>query len=187
MGGTSVRRALLLAAQLIGLCAVGGCSQKPLSLDEVIDRNVQAMGGATAQQRVQSIKVELHIVDPGFEVDGTYCAARPGKMRIDVSAGGKHVYTEAFNGTRGWQWKGKGDPVDESDKATAALRHGVELPGKLFGLHEVRQRGNNLVLTGREQIDGINYYVLRMSLTDGYSTTLYIDPKTWFITRRPWM
>jgi hypothetical protein len=32
--------------------------------------------------------------------------------------------------------------VDESETATGVLRHGVELPDKLFGLHEVRPRGS---------------------------------------------
>src|ERR1051326_2975424 len=99
------------------------------------------MGGVAAIESIHSIEFQLHIVDPGFEVDGTYTAMRPGQMRIDVTAGGKHVFTEAFDGRRGWQWKGEGDVVQESPQATATLRHGVELPGKLFGLHELRARG----------------------------------------------
>ncbi|HEX4707987.1 MAG TPA: hypothetical protein VH229_09695, partial [Candidatus Udaeobacter sp.] len=103
----------------------------------------------------------------------------------DVMAGGKHVYTEAFDGERGWQWKGQGTTIEqESPKATAALRHGVELPGKLLGLHELRQRGHRVDLAGREKIDGIDYYALRLALNDGFTTTLYVDPRNWLITRR---
>ena len=142
------------------------------------------MGGRAAIEAVKSIQVDLHIVDPGFEVDGIYRAARPGKMRIDVKAGGKHVFTEAFDGQRGWQGKGEGSEEQASPSATAALRHGVELPGKLFGLHEMKQRGHRTELTGREQVDGIDYYVLRVTLSDGYTITLYVDPKIWLITRR---
>jgi len=181
---TLVRHVSLAGIHAIALLAGVSCGEKPLSVDDLVDRNVNAMGGAAALHAVQSVKIDLHIVDPGFEVNGSYYAARPGKMRIDITAGGKHVYTEAFNGNRGWQWKGEGDPVAESAKATAALRHGVELPGNLFGLDEVRQRGAKLELVGREHVDGINYYLLNISLADGYSTTLYIDPNTWFITRR---
>ncbi|HEX4707608.1 MAG TPA: hypothetical protein VH229_07730, partial [Candidatus Udaeobacter sp.] len=109
--------------------ALNGCARTALTVDQVIERNTQAMGGRSGIEAVQSIEVDLHIVDPGFEVDGKYRAARPGRMRIDVMAGGKHVYTEAFDGERGWQWKGQGTTIEqESPKATAALRHGVELP-----------------------------------------------------------
>jgi hypothetical protein len=149
----------------------------------VIDRNTKAMGGRVAMEAIQSIEVDLHITDPGFEADGVYYAARPGKMRIDVSAGGKHIFTEAFDGERGWEWNGK-ESKTTSPGATAALQHGVELPGKLFGLHELKQRRHQVELVGREQIDGINYYALQLTLKDGYRTTLYVDPKSWLITRR---
>src|SRR6185436_6851913 len=150
----SISRALAVyAAWITGLLVFAGCSEKPVSLDQLIERNLDASGGKTAPSAVQSIKFDLHIVDPGFEVDGAYYAARPGKMRIDIIAGGKHVYTEAFNGDRAWQWKGEGDPVEESEKATAALRHGTELPGKLFSLHEARKRGNRVELIGREKVE----------------------------------
>ena len=89
----------------------------PLTVDQVIERNTQAMGGRAAIEAVKSIEVDLHIVDADVEVDGRYRAARPGRMRIDVLAGGKHVFTEAFDGDRGWQWKGAA--VEEaSPKAT---------------------------------------------------------------------
>ena len=105
-------------------------------------------------------------------------------MRIDVKAGGKHIFTEAFDGQSGWQCHDKSEQEAASPKGTAALRHGVELPGKLFGLHELKQRGHRLELVGRETIDGANYYVLRLTLSDGFTTSLYIDADSWLITRR---
>jgi hypothetical protein len=137
-------------------CGLGGCERAPQTVDEVIERNRQAMAGRATIEAVNSIEVDLHIIDP-----------------------------EAFDGHRAWQWKGEGAAIqEESPKATAALRHGVELPGKLFGLHELQRRGHRVDLTGRERIDGIDYCALRITLNDGYTTTLYVDPKSWLVTRR---
>jgi hypothetical protein len=171
---------------VIGLASVLlGCNRHSLTVDDVIERNTRAMGGRAALEAIHSIEINLHITDPGFEVDGIYRAARPGRMRIDVHASGKHVFTEAFDGQRGWQWQGESKGQEEaSAKATAALRHGVELPGKLFGLHELKERGNRIDLVARAKIDGIDYYVLGLTFGDGYTTSLYVDPQSWLITRR---
>ncbi|MEY2577434.1 MAG: hypothetical protein QOI49_258 [Verrucomicrobiota bacterium] len=173
---------LIALAALLGLF---GCNQSPRTVDDVIARNTEAMGGEKAIESIHSIAVDLHIVDPGFTVDGSYRAARPGRMRIDVKVEDKPVFAEAFDGERGWQWKGEGSTtVEESPEATAMLRRGVELPGHLYGLHELRQRGHRIELLGREKIEGIEYYALRITLNDGYQTTLYVDPFSWLITRR---
>ena len=170
---------------VIGLASVLlGCNRHPLTVDDVIERNTKAMGGSRAIEEMKSIEIDLHIVDPTFEVDGAYRAMRPGKMRIDVRSKGKHVLTEAFDGQNGWEWNGKGESQPASPKGTAALRHGVQLPGKLFGLHELKKRGNRVELVGREKVDGIDYYVLRLTFGDGYTTSLYVDPASWLITRR---
>src|ERR1700731_4454365 len=99
-----------------------GCNRHSLTIDEVIERNTKAMGGRAAIESIHSIEINLHITDPGFEVDGIYRAARPGRMRIDVHAGGKHVFTEAFGGQNGWEWNGK-ESKTTSPGATAALQH----------------------------------------------------------------
>lgn len=154
-----------------------------MTLDDVIARNTEAMGGAAKLESLQAIEVSLHIKDPDFEVDAIYHAARPGRMRIDIMAEGKRVYMERFDGERGWQWNGK-EEKEEGATPTAALRHGVELPGKLFGLHEMQKRGHRLALAGREKVDGVEYYVLHVTFTDGYESALFIDPNNWRITRR---
>lgn len=185
LGWMLSRRVTNLISLIVGcglVVALFGCN-RALMVDDVVDRNSKAMGGRAAIEAVHAIEVNLHITDPGFEADGVYHAARPGKMRIDVSVTGKHVFTEAFDGQRAWEWNGK-ESKPASEKATAALQHGVELPGKLFGLHELKQRGHQVDLIGREDIDGINYYALGLTLKDGYRTTLYVDPKSWLITRR---
>src|SRR6187397_1806702 len=91
-----------------------GCSQEITSVDEIIEKNTNAMGGAAAIEAIHSVAIKLHITDPSFEVDGVYRAARPGRMRMDVYAAGKRVFAEAFNGERAWQWQGNGEPVGEN-------------------------------------------------------------------------
>ncbi|HJT44783.1 MAG TPA: hypothetical protein VJ721_00805 [Chthoniobacterales bacterium] len=176
------RSALVFTVSILGWALIA-CQREPKTIDELIERNTEAMGGRAAIEAIQSIEVDLHISDPGFEVDGIYYAARPGKMRIDVFAGGKHVFTEAFDSEKAWEWNGK-ESKPASPLARSALEHGVELPGKLFGLHELRQRGHNVQFGGRETIDGIDYYAVRLMLRDGYGTTLFIDPDSWLITLR---
>src|SRR5881398_2724783 len=97
----------LISAVAVAM-ALFGFDRSPTTVDEVIERHTKAMGVRAAIEAIQSIEFDLHITDPTVEVDGTYFAARPGKMRIDVKAGGEHVFTEAFDGQKGWQWEGKG-------------------------------------------------------------------------------
>lgn len=64
-----------------------------------------------------------------------------------------------------------------------ALRHGIELPFKLFGLHELRGRGHALAAAGREMIGGIDYHVLSLRLADGFEVRYYLHPDTGLIDR----
>jgi hypothetical protein len=158
-------------------------SRTPLTVEEIIERNTTAMGGRVAIEAVKSVEVSLHIKDPGSEVDGIYHAARPGRMRIDIFTHGSRVFMERFDGEKGWQWNGN-EEREENATATAALRHGIELPGILFGLHEMQKRGNRIQLARQENIDRRDYYVLHVMFADGYETSLFIDARTWLITRR---
>src|ERR1700739_927655 len=174
---------LRIALTIVSLLAFVGFKVGPVTVEEIIERNTNAMGGRAAIEAVQAVEVSLHIRDPNSEVDGVYRAARPGRMRIDIIANGTRVFMERFDGEKGWQWNGK-EEKEEGVTPTAAIRHGVELPGNLFGLHEMRERGHRIELAGRRKIDGVDYYVLHLIFADGDETSLFVDPQTWRITRR---
>lgn len=179
-----MRALWLFVATSITALVLPGCRKDIADADELIERNTKAMGGRAAIEAVQSVEMNLHIVDPSFEVDGIYRAMRPGRMRIDVQHDGRRVFTEAFDGTNGWEAHDRDEKEPASEKGAAALHHGVELPGKVFGLHEMKKRGHRIEFAGRQKIDSIDYYVLRVTLSDGYTTSFFLDPGSWLITRR---
>jgi hypothetical protein len=167
------------------LCLAAACSStagEP-DLETMIARHVAARGGAAAIESVGTFECDLHIVEPSFEVDGTYVATRDGRMRIDISAGGERVFTEALDRGRAWSWSANSGVSEGSAAGAAALRHGIEFPFKLFGLHEMRVRGHHLEAAGRETVEGIDYHVLKMKLDDGFEVRYYLHPYTWLIER----
>jgi hypothetical protein len=141
-----------LVSAIVVAIVLFGCSRSPTTVDEVIERHTKAMGGRAAIEAIQSIEFDLHITDPKFEVDGTYFAVRPGKMKIDVNAGGEHVFTEAFDGQKGWQWEGKGTvhkAATEKATASAPARSGVT--GKIVWLARIEKtRSSDRVRRARE-------------------------------------
>lgn len=165
---------------LVAACANGG--QDP-DLESLVARHVEARGGAAAIEAIQSFETDIRIVEPAFTVDGRYVATRDGRMRVDISVAGERVFTEALDHGRAWTWSPDDGIREGSAKGAAALRHGIESPFKLFGLHEMHGRGHRLELAGRESVDGVNYHVLRLALDDGFESRYYVHPETWLIER----
>jgi hypothetical protein len=174
---------------IVALLTAGGCAgvrpqHAEESLEDLIAKNTAARGGASAIESAHTVAVRLRITEPKFTVDALYQASRAGRMRIDVFANGARVYSEGYDGKRAWQLpQDANHAADASPSGAAALRHGLELPINLRGLHEMRARGHQLTLRGRELVDGTNYYLVELRLDDGFSTYLYVNPSTYLIDR----
>jgi hypothetical protein len=165
---------------------VGGATSKSpaLTLPDLIDRNTQARGGRAAIEAIRNLEVKLRIVEPTYTAEGTWRVDRQGRMRIDVFIDGKRVFTEAFDGERGWQLPGGAEhAVLASAGGAAALRHSGQLPTNLLGLHEMAGHGHRLELAGVEDVAGVRYHVVVLILDDGFETRYYIDPVTFQIAR----
>lgn len=166
------------AACLAGVAAAGSPE-----LESLVGQNTAARGGAAAIESVTDFQADIRIVEPTFEVDGIYVATRDGRMRIDIVADGERVFAEAIGRERAWSWDPKGGVATASAQGRAALRHGIEFPFKLFGLHEMADRGHRLESAGRERIGGVDYHVLRLTLDDGFQSLYYLNPDTGLIER----
>jgi hypothetical protein len=174
-----------ISALLAGCVLMASCTDGPeaTDLESLVARHVEARGGAEAMEKVATFESDMRIEEPTFAVDGRYVATRDGRMRIDVSMDGSRVFTEALDHERSWSWSPDAGVREGSPQGSAALRHGIEFPFKLFGLHEMAARGHRLELRGRETVDGIDYHVLRLTLDDGFQVTYYVHPDSWLIER----
>lgn len=174
------------ALSVMLILVVGACSEKPEQtafpkLEELLTNHTEARGGAAAIEAVQSVQVELEIVEPSFTVSGMYVATREGHMRIDIFADGNRVFTEALGPDGGWQMFGDGRVADLSVDGHKALERGIA--GNLFGLHERMGLGYTLELLGEITHNGNTYYELEEIAAGGFSRRLYMDPANYQITR----
>lgn len=161
-------------------------------IETILADNAEAHGG-DGYANIQSVRHRLLIKEPTFQVEGTYTAARDGRMRIDIYGDGKRVFSEGLNGECGWAWQPAADGGEPEidpcvgEQETAALRHGTQMPGHFFTLEEVRDRGAKVELIGEELSDseedsGAQWQV-RVTLPDGFERDYFIDQESKLIVR----
>ena len=162
--------------------AVSALPAPAAGLGVIVANNQKAVDGQQDTSGIDSMEIGLAMQDHGDAFDADYKVTRDGRMRIDILKGGKRVYTEAYDGHRGWDW-GQDGSAPVVDPHGAALWHGTQFPGAIFALKDMTRLGHKLEYTGREDVDGVDYYVLKLSLSDGFVTYRYVNPKTWLIDR----
>ena len=59
----------------------------------------------------------------------------------------------------------------------------MELPGKIFWLYQLREKGAKIGLEGTRIIEGTKFFVLTVILKDGFLVHLYVNSKTNLIER----
>lgn len=175
------RRTLLTALGGLPLLA---CAQRAPGLQDIIDRNVEARGGAAALDAVRTCAIDLEITERGQTIPLRYYASVDRLARVDVMIDGQRAYSEGVDANGVWLWEGGAPAAAPSvaDGAANALLHGVE--NNLVGLHRYQERGSRLTLQAPETIDGVAYHVIECAYPTTHVTNFYVDPQSWQIVRR---
>ena len=173
---------IVLVGLLAFTAAVHALPQPPADLDQIVSNNRHAVDGQQDTSGIDSLEISLAMQDHGAALDADYKVTRDGRMRIDILKDGRRVYTEAYDGHRGWD-QGQDGSAPVLDPHGAALWHGTQFPGQIFALSDMRANGHTLEYAGRERLDGVDYYVLKLTLSDGFVTYRYVNPSTWLIDR----
>jgi len=182
-----------LPATLLSMLAAACASDGPdapegppaadMRLEQLVACNDAAIGGDRLRA-ASRVDYDLEIEEPTFAATGHYYATRSGEMRIDVYMNGERVFSEGRDATGAWeQPKAAAAPVPVSDDSASALRHGVEQPGHLWTLADMPRNGHAVTLEGRDTIDGVSYYVVRLTLKDGFETWYRLHPDSCQIER----
>lgn len=169
----------VFAALLLGCASIPAAAQDAQGL---VQKNLEARGGAAALDGIKSIRFHGRTIFPGdFELSYEETRARLGPAaagRVDLTLQGLDL-VQAYDG-HGGAWKinpfqGRKDPEKMSADEARALADSALIEGPLLAS---RTDGSRVDYLGREDFDGTLAYKLKVTQKDGDQFTYWLDPDT---------
>ena len=159
---------------------MAGHTGQDITVEEILQRNIEAVRQEPFEGKIENTDKVLRINEAEYSLIARYRASTDGFMRIDVYEDGNRVFSEGKDEMGAWEWPGgKDTPEDVSHGGAAALEHGIEF--NLFALAELLDRGHGIELVGRESVSDQEYFVLKVTLSDGFQTYRYVNAETWLV------
>src|SRR5580700_9604341 len=171
-----VRRLLLiatLAASALVLLATP--EETPLTVDEVIQKHVEALGGTAKLNAIQSLVVTGTASILGqTEAPLTIQVKRPNLMRLEMTFQGRKI-VQAFDGVTAWTINPmiNSGPKQSSEEDTRAAQESSDFIGGT--LVDYKSKGNTVELVDKEEIEGVAVYKLKITKKNGSVEYDYLD------------
>jgi len=167
------RTTIALCVLLLSLTARAGA----YTADELVAKNIEARGGATALAAVRNVRRSGQlIVNGGQRTYGMVeTRQRPNSIRDDATLQGL-TRVESCDGTEGWKidpFQGRKDPERTSPDDLKGLIEDAPIGGPL---EDYKARGATLEYAGTGDIDGTAAHKLKLTQKNGDVQYVYLDP-----------
>ena len=162
---------------LIASVALGQDKSQP-TVDELVSKNIEAKGGATALRDLQSLRLTGKLlVQQGGEIELGYLEIkkRPDEVRTEASLQGM-TQIQAYDGKEGWKvspFFGRKDPERMSADDVKALIEDSEIDGALV---DWKAKGSTVEYLGTEDVDGTPAHKLKVVRKNGDVSFVFLDP-----------
>jgi|ERR1700722_195735 outer membrane lipoprotein-sorting protein len=175
----SVRRLFLMAAWAASAVLLWAAQDDaPLSADQIVQKHVEALGGAAKLNAIQSLVVTGTASILGqTEAPITIQVKRPNMMRLEITFQGRKI-VQAFDGVTAWTVNPMigSEPKQSSEEDTRAAQESSDFIGG--NLVDYKSKGNSVDLVDKEEIDGVAVYKLKITKKGGSIEYDYLDAKS---------
>ena len=147
------------------------------TVDEVIEKNITAMGGKEKLATLNSYRMEGSMSVQGTDVSITITKLHAVGSRTDISVMGTENY-QIVTPTKGTVFMpvfGQASPQDMPDDQFKAGQNALDLHGTFVNY---KDKGMQVELLGKESTDGIECYKLKVTFKNATVATYFIDTKT---------
>lgn len=148
------------------------------TLDEIINAHIEAHGGAEKWEQVNSMKITGKFTAFSIEDDFMAIKTKDGKYYSELSLGDKRV-TEAFDGKKGWTidpWHEILFPRELNINEINAFLQKSEF---FTPFYKYKERGLTAELKGKENFEGTDVWVIKLTRPNGNWETWYLDAETY--------
>jgi hypothetical protein len=147
------------------------------TVDEVIEKNIAAMGGREKLATLNNYRMEGNLNYQGTDVSIIITKLHSVGARTDIAVMGSQNYrlVTPASGVVFMPVMGQSAPADMPAEELKADQVFLDLHGIFVNYKE---KGIQVMLSGKETIDGIECYKLKASFKNGNTTIFYIEVKT---------
>jgi len=152
------------------------------SVDQILDRYVQAVGGKDAIEKVTSrnLKGTLENSDDGTTSPAEIFTKAPNKYLAVVNVGDGAQILEGWNGEKGWG-KDPDSGLHDTDKAEQiAAKRDYDFYREI----RLKELFPKMALSGKTKVDDRDAFIIEASTPEGATEKWYFDAETGLLVRR---
>ncbi len=166
---------------VVALLCVGqpAANAAPLSIDEVIERYIEAIGGYNNIKALRNLVYSGGTYQEGnYKIShATMSLARP-YYKLVGNKDEPGAFMEGYDGAA-WEWfEDPGVVIRTVGPASEAIRHYAGVEGPLI---DYREKGASAKIKGETEFEGRAVIVIHLTRRDGFIEQIYIDKETFFI------
>jgi hypothetical protein len=164
---------------LMFLAAMAVCSAQAQTVDEIVNKHIEAMGGQDKLKGLQTMYTEGIMEVRGMEIPLKLWLVNDKAMRMEFEVMGSNNI-QVVTRTGGWMLMPmQGQEIKTLDSSMVhAMQPRLDLAGELYNY---KARGRKITLEGKETKDGMETYKLKVENPDGNVITLFVDANTYYI------
>jgi len=148
--------------------------------DEVINKYVEAIGGKAKWLSLQSLKTEGQIEVQGVSIPLTMQAVHNKGNRTDAEFQGMKII-EIFTPTAGWAMNGLQGQTSLQPMSEEDLKNKIDDLDIQDQLIDYAQKGHTIEMLGKDEVDGNEYFKIKLNTKSGRERVYFIDTKTYLI------
>jgi hypothetical protein len=172
-----LRFAILLVSVSLIAPALTAQELKPLTVDALVAKNIEAKGGLDALHAVRSLRLKGKMLVNQGQIEFSYVQTkrRPGQVRSELMLQGMTL-VRAYDGAEGWKispFGGRKDPEKMSADDAKSLVEDAEIDGPLV---DWEAKGSTVEYLGPEDVDGTLAHKLKVVRKNGDVSYVYLDP-----------
>ena len=150
--------------------------------EEIVTKHIEAIGGAAAWKKVNSLYYEGKMTVQGAEINVTLTAVNGKGVRQNISVMGMTGY-QIITPTAGWNFmpfQGQTTPEAMTADELKQAADDLDVQGKLV---DYKSKGHTVEYLGKDDVEGTECFKLKITTKAGNVETVFIDPKSYYIVR----
>ena len=167
---------LLLASFLINL------TLQAQTVDEVINKHIEAIGGKENWLKVNSFKMEANISVQGMDIPVNIFQVHNKAQKQEYTVMNMTGYT-ILTSEEGWSFNpmmGQSKPEQMAKEDVEMGKETLDIRGDLL---DYAAKGSKAELMGKEDVDGTSCFKLKVTRKSGNEFVYFIDPSNYYIKR----